>query len=394
MNLKKGWTYELLVGLMILSITGVLSACAPKARPPKAVLDTPEHHVSNGYKLLKLGKIDDALREFTLAKELDPKSSGANLGLGLAWGYKREYEKGLKEIKLARKYAKTKQEKVDSYLGFMRLYIMGKERLHKEWLARTEDAFGKAHVLLPDAPGPYYYMGIAYKDAYMFDKAIPLFRKVLEINKQYVAEADREYGLIQKIQRAAPGTKIGKKIALIDKITRADMAALFIQELKIDRIFAKNEKFDTGYKAPSRKFVAERLVKTPPALDIQDHVLKADIEAVIRIGINGLQPFPDHTFKPDKIVTRAEYAMMIQDILIKITADEKLATKFIGTPSPFPDLRSDLPYYNAVMVCTTRGIMEANNLTTGEFDPLGPVSGADALLIIRKLRSEIEKSRI
>jgi len=391
MNLKRGWIYEILIGVMILTVMGIFNGCGPKPRLPKAVLDTPEHHVANGNKLLKLGKLDDAFREFTLAKELDPKFSRAHLGLGLVWGKRKEYEKGLNEIKLALKYARTKEERVASYVGLMRLYIMGKKEMDRKWLIRTEDAFRNAHTLLPNAPAPHYYMGIAYKDAYMFDKAVPFFRKVLEINKGYVAEADKEYALTQKIQRAAPGTKIGKKIALVDKITRADMAALFIQELKIDQIFAKKKEFDTSFKTPSRKFVAERLVKTPPALDIKDHVLRTDIEAVIRIGINGLQPFPDHTFQPDKIVTRAEYAMMIQDILIKITGDEKLATKFIGTTSPFPDLRSDLPYYNAVMVCTTRGIMKAKNLATGEFDPLGPVSGADALLIIRKLKSQIEK---
>jgi hypothetical protein len=41
------------------------------------------------------------------------------------------------------------------------------------------------------------------------------------------------------------------------------------------------------------------------------------------------------------------------------------------------------------MVCTSRGIMEAKDMSTGEFSPRGPVSGADALLIIRKLKDEL-----
>jgi hypothetical protein len=72
-----------------------------------------------------------------------------------------------------------------------------------------------------------------------------------------------------------------------------------------------------------------------------------------------------------------------------VTGDQKVATKFIGSPSPFPDLRSDLPYYNAVMVSTTRGIMETKDMATGEFDSMGSVSGADALLIIRRLGAVI-----
>jgi hypothetical protein len=130
-------------------------------------------------------------------------------------------------------------------------------------------------------------------------------------------------------------------------------------------------------------------VKTAPALDIAEHVLRTDIESVMELGIKGLEPYPNHTFKPDEKIARAEYAMMIEDILIKVTGDQKVATKFIGSPSPFPDLRSDLPYYNAVMVSTTRGIMETKDMATGEFDSMGSVSGADALLIIRRLGAVI-----
>ena len=82
--------------------------------------------------------------------------------------------------------------------------------------------------------------------------------------------------------------------------------------------------------------------------------------------------------------------MMIEDILIKVSGDNALATKFIGSASPFPDLRNDLPYFNAIMVVTSRGIMEAKDLTTGEFSPLGSVPGVDALLIIKKIKEELK----
>jgi predicted Zn finger-like uncharacterized protein len=61
----------------------------------------------------------------------------------------------------------------------------------------------------------------------------------------------------------------------------------------------------------------------------------------------------------------------------------------LGSKSPFPDLRNNLPYFNAVMVVTSRGIMQAKDLTTGDFAPMGTVSGADALLIIRNLKDEL-----
>jgi hypothetical protein len=103
-----------------------------------------------------------------------------------------------------------------------------------------------------------------------------------------------------------------------------------------------------------------------------------------------LEVYPDGSFHPNDMVDRATYAMMIEDILIKISGDNSLATKFIGSTSPFPDLRSDLPYFNSVMVVTSRGIMEATEILTGEFAPLGPVPGVDALLVIRKLKEELK----
>ncbi len=80
--------------------------------------------------------------------------------------------------------------------------------------------------------------------------------------------------------------------------------------------------------------------------------------------------------------------MMIEDILIKVAGDPALATRFIGAPSPFPDLRGDHPYFNSAMVVTSRGIMEVKDPATGSFAPLGPLSGVDALLVIRNIRKE------
>jgi tetratricopeptide (TPR) repeat protein len=375
------------IGICIL----LLVACGPKAMAPKAELDTPSHHVKNGNKLLKSNKIDAAFREFNRAKELDPKYSPAYVGLGLVHGFKDQYEDGFQSLKMADRYAEGKEQSLAVNVGYMRLYLMGAEKVEKNWLNEVENRFYKAIRIIPDEPEPYYYMGIAYKKSYQFLKAASQFVKVLELDKGYVAEADHEYAVIQKIQRAMPGSEIGKKIALLDKITRADAAALFIEELGIDEIFKRRapKQYDVDFKSPDKAPSAGQYVRTPAATDIENHVLKADIDAVIAIGIKGLQPFPDHTYKPEKIITRAEYAMMVEDILIKITGDESLATQFIGTRSPFPDLRSDLPFFNAAMVCTTRNILETRNVATGEFDPMGAVSGAEALLSIRALKSQL-----
>ncbi|MEW6616485.1 MAG: S-layer homology domain-containing protein [Thermodesulfobacteriota bacterium] len=365
-----------------------IGACAPQARKAVSALDTPEHHVFSGMKLLEKENYDDAIREFNLAIQLDPKFSSAYTGIGLVNGYKGNFKEAFDNAKKGRELAKTNDDKVNARVGLMRIYSMERK---DGWIDEVESTFKDAIDIDPKSSAAHYYMGEAYKLSYNFDKSGEMFKKVLDINDKYLIEADNQWKLVQKIQRAAPGSMIGKKIALIEKITRADIAALFVQELKLEKLYEKRspKKFDTSYKAPSKAFEADRIEKTEAATDISNHVLRTDIQTVLNIGVKGLEPYPDHTYRPDDVITRASYAIMVEDILIKVTGDDKLATKYIGNKSPFPDLRSDLPYFNAVMVATTRGIMEAVDLTTGEFAPMKPVSGADALLIIRKLKDEL-----
>jgi len=366
----------------------MMTSCAKPPRKPEAALDTPEHHVFSGNKLLDKGDYAGAQREFELATQLDKKYSPAYVGLGLVFGSQNNFDKAFENMKKAKGLAENPDDKVTANVGMIRLYSM--ERKEK-WLDKAEDEFNDAIKVNKKSSAAYFFMGKAYKFAFNFDKAGEMFKKVLDLNDKYLIEADSEWKVVQKIQRAAPGSLIGKKIALIEEIGRADVAALFVQELLLEKLYEKRtpRRFDTGYQAPTKKFEADRIVKAEPATDIQNHVLRTDIETIIRLGVRGLEPSPDHKFLPNEKVTRAAYALMIEDILIKVSGDEKLATKFIGSKSPFPDLRNDLPYFNAVMVMTSRGIMEAKDLTTGEFAPIGTVSGADALLVIRKVKDEL-----
>jgi hypothetical protein len=81
-------------------------------------------------------------------------------------------------------------------------------------------------------------------------------------------------------------------------------------------------------------------------------------------------------------------ALILEDVLIKLTGDEKIATAFFGhEKSPFPDVRKTSPFYNAVMNMTTRGIMEGE--LSGEFRVSDPVDGAEALLGIRVLKQKM-----
>jgi len=385
--------------LAVLAAVVMLVSCGPKAAKPVGEMDTPDHHVYTGLKLLDQGQYPQAQGEFDRAIQLAPKFSRAFAGTALVKAYQADFTGAFAALDKAWEYADTKDEKLFVHIGYIRVNTMSKAACARigtdcsqdtAWLDKCKDEFDNAVAINAKYSPAYYFMGLSYKTALDFGKAGQMFAKVMELKDAYTQEADVQWKLVQDIQRAMPGTVTGKKIALVEKLSRADAAALFMEEMKIDVLYKKRtiKEFDTAFKDPAKAQAPGR--GAPTANDIATHPLKMDIEGMLQLGVRGMEAYPDGTFRPDEFVNRAAYALMIEDILIKITGDNTLATKFIGSTSTFPDLRNDLPYFNAVMVATSRGIIQAKSLTTGEFAPLETVSGVEALLIIKKFKEELK----
>jgi hypothetical protein len=121
-------------------------------------------------------------------------------------------------------------------------------------------------------------------------------------------------------------------------------------------------------------------VDTPQ--DIGSHWARNAIEIVTRLGL--MESYPDRTFRPEEAVTRAALAMTLEQVLSVAVNDARLKTHHVGQASPFTDVRSDHFAFNAAVVVTTRGLMEAER-PTGAFRLDRAVSGPEALLAIRKL---------
>ena len=383
-----------LMTLMVVIVALVAVGCGPKAAPSTSVMDTPEYHYSQGLKYLDKEQIDEAMKSFDRAVALDPKSPLGYIGKGLAFGKKGDFKLAYENMEKGKSH-ETKG--IEARIGMIRLYSMQmvKEQAKvKSLIKDAESEFKTANEKEPNNARLHFYMGMAYKVALDFDKAAPMFRTVLDLNKDFTGEANAEWALIQKIQRAAPGSEIGKKIALIDKINRADVAALFDQDLNLEKLFTKRgtKTYDTTFKAPtesSTQFSPDKTVKMEAATDINDNWLKPSIETILKLQVRGLEAGPNHTFEPNKLITKGEFAVMLEDILIKVSGDEKLATKFLGATSPFPDVRNDQYFFSAAMTVTTRNFLEADK-ATGEFKPGDPVSGADALLSIREFKNQLK----
>jgi len=381
---------------------GLMTGCA-KTRKAGGQMDTPDVHYDQGMKYYNSGDFKKAGDEFELARTLDFKYAPCYAGLALVEGEKArvEMDKKPREKGFDKAYeyidkAKDLDKKLPAaWLAHgmvITMQHMGDK--DQDWVEDAIKQYDKViEKLDPKCSEAYYRNGWTLKYAYKFMDAAIQFKKVLDLQKDFTAEADREWKIMQDIERAAPGTKIGMRIAIIEKISRADVAALFMSELDMARLIEKKrpKNYDTDFKAPAdtRSLSGDTLVKKEAMSDISAHWARNFIQDIVNLQVRGLEPYPDHTFKPDQLITRGEYAFMLEDILIAILREEALATKHVGAAqSRFPDVNPGAPYYNAICNMVDKNIMNAN--ISSEFEPLRPVSGAEGLLAIRALK-ELKK---
>ncbi|MCI0513268.1 tetratricopeptide repeat protein [candidate division KSB1 bacterium] len=384
--------------LLTIATLVILVGCGPKAIKEESVLDTPENHFNRGILEFDRGNLATAINEFDRAKALNPEYPEAYAGLGLVYAQqavqskdKKVTEEGFRKAYDFVDRGLGKNDKsVDCRIIKGRIITLERKGDTDDWVEKAAGEFNKAIKLNPNSPKAYYFLGKTYKEGYKFRDAANAFSRVISMKTEYAKEADQEYALVQKIERAAPGTKIGMKIALIPEIDRADLAVLLMEELKLITILEKKrpKTYDTGFKAPDdpTKMAQPGAAKLAEVSDVDTHWAKNWIKEIV--DARGMEPFPDHTFRPDDKITRTEYATIMQNILVMATGDQGLATKYVGEPSRFPDVNSSHFAYNAIALMVDRGVMTAETLT-GEFDINGSMSGADALLSIRQFQNAL-----
>ncbi|MEI6704317.1 MAG: S-layer homology domain-containing protein, partial [Deltaproteobacteria bacterium] len=368
--------------------------------------DNPRHHYLRGMEALEAVKVDLALEKFDRAVYCEEQFSAAYSGRAIAFAIKArtqadagfkgvEVERALENLEKGRKTSQTDNDRFEYRVAAVRVnnLIRG-----KNWLDEAEEAYREAmnqkvdERLLDYYQGKesaMYFMGLAYLDAYEFRKAEDKFRDTLGVRRdgKWNEPADRAWKKTTKIVRAMGGITVGdvgKKIAVKESVSRGDLAALLIDEMKLDKLFAG--------RIPVKSQIDAMQAEFTPA-DVMTHHFKDEVLTIMKWKVRGLEPKFDNTtraylFKPGDKVQRGEMAFILEDVLMKLTGDEKLATAFFGQDrSPFPDVKPTSPFYNAVLNMTTRNIMEGE--LSGEFRVNQPVDGAEAILAVRVLQQRI-----
>ena len=360
----------------IISLIFIIS-CGTK---PQSDVDTPEYHFKAGMRAIENGDFQQAIKSFQRSVDLDKKFALGYGGLGLAHA-------NLGNNKDAKNFASkcaSRGSKDPEALSLSAQVWITMRFSEKRWFKRAEDYLKTALKRDKEHEGSQYWFGVAYLYNYQFDEAEDYFRKVVNKRGEYSGKADSKWKLSQKIVRAMPGTPAGKKVALKERINRADLAVLFAEELKIGVLFDRMPVQSSGFQTPSQ---ASQTATVVVPNDSRDHWAETWIKDMIRYGIMNVEP--DGNFYPDDDINRANYAMAVQRLLVVATRDESLETKYFGeAQSRFSDVPASHFAYNAMAICTERGIMEID-MMNNRFNPTGDVTGADALLIIRNLQNSL-----
>jgi len=154
-----------------------------------------------------------------------------------------------------------------------------------------------------------------------------------------------------------------RSIDRAETITRAQLAALIGVEL------------DALIKRAPRQTVA---VLT----DVRDNWANPWILNVTRAGI--MEPFPNHSFQPNAVVRRGELAGAVSRVLNLIAVERpETAARWRDARRTFADLGPGHLSYPAASVAVAAAVMAAPE---GRFELTRPVTGAEAIEAVRKLR--------
>jgi len=326
-------------------------------------------HLKEGNKLLKKKKFLMALEEFSQAEIADPEHAPVYFGESQVHAHLGQEDKAIEVLKKSKNLLQNQDEETIYYTLLLHFLSIKTKNWDAAILNEAENAYYNAIARKDNDPEPDFHMGLIYEKVFMFDKAKKLFIKVIHMNKDFASEANAEIMAIKRIEQGKE-KKFKEEIALISKMTRGDIAYLFIKELKVNKFLERHHIYDK--------------INIDEIIDIRNHPKRAYIKMVVALDIKRLKPYQNGTFQPEMPINRGEFAMMIEDIIVRAKKDRSLLTSYFMTQSPFVDIRNTHQYFNAAMLCTSKNILTVSQ--NGKFNAMEQVSGAEALLAIGVLK--------
>ncbi len=354
---------------MALFIASLFIVFAPPAQANKAA----KERVTAGMAALKTGDVKKARGEFDRAIVINPDSVGGYLGQALVALKTGDYAFGFTATDRGMEFANSKKQARPFWPVIVRLHTA---RASSDWYETVREIYYSSIQLDLDLDSTSDFRlacGQAALKAGDIEHAITHFRVALGQPGQHVAKAQAGLDRAQAVFRASLGKSEIKAVAGKAALTRSDLAVLLFRDFEINS-FLPNANINLrrdGEKGAdgSTDYGKEDAAKWILAM----HRMKLR-EFSIEKG----------RYEPKRKVTREEFALLLEDLIIRRYGDKAIARRFIGSASPYPDLPATRGSFNAMVTAISRGLLTAN--AKGEANPHGALGGADAILALRNLR--------
>jgi tetratricopeptide (TPR) repeat protein len=391
--------HRIILTLLVSNIVLVFGCASQKAQwphdtpqPPVSAagpMESPDYLYKSGMRLIESGDFSQAELFFEEALAADDTHVPSMTGMAEVALANENEKLAFDWAKRAMKNADTDAERSDAITCLMNVY--GTTQTN-DWLEEMEDLWEDIREVDARPEGAALMMGKAYQETGDYLQAIVCYREVIDWQGAYSADADKAMESLFRQLRAEPGSPVGRSVSRLDKISRGDLCALIIEELKLPVYIDKKttKKYNARFVTPQQ--YSENDEEAPLPKDIEGSKYETNIVQVLNYSIRGLEPFPDGSFYPETPVTRSTFALSMEDTLSRIKDEPLLTTAFVGSSSPFPDVPADHFAFNAMVVCTTRNFLAAD--LDGAFRPDESVTGAEALIGIRRLKEEIKGKQV
>ncbi len=262
-------------------------------------------------------------------------------------------------------------------------------------LAEARAAYQEAIAASPQSPFLFRELSAVERRDGALDAALSHATRASELEptdaRNFVAVAD-------VLEAQGQFAKAADALATAASLDPSDALTARINSLREKSAFATMpEEYRTIDQAPAinRGQLAaligvelDDLIKRAPGptavlTDVRTHWAAPWIISVNRAGV--MDAYANHTFQPDGRVNRGDLAVSVSRLLNLIAVDNpKLAARWRNARRKFGDLSPGHLSYPAASVAVEAGVMSVGE--NGNFELTRPVTGAEAIAAVKKLR--------
>lgn len=365
----------LLAGALLLPVAPAVQAADNRTEDEIAVLlERGEREMLDGDYLL-------ARRAFRLVLNRDDENLDAYDGLARAALAIEDWNDGFEAVSDALELITRDKVQQRRFKGLQIALETGEAKFG--WYLRAYNIY---HRQLQDDPGAWsdgtFALSIARsalagfqreEDDRYLDESVRYLRRAISSGGPARSEANTLLTRVENVYRASLGNEAIAKYALRNTLTRADVVDLIYNQMKLTALLpgvSRRNAGETGKDGSS---------------DYAGHPLADDIVDLHRRNVRGVSII-NGDFRPKDPISREEFALLLEDLIVAKSGNKRLARSFIGSPSPFSDLDPARISFNAFMTATSRGLLHPDS--EGKIHPTTQMNGADAILALRTLSGD------